>query len=66
MALLIPGLDSPGRDIDVYLRPLIDKLKILLEIGVKTYDCVSKEKFNMRAALMWTVNDFLAYGYLSS
>ena len=25
-----------------------------------------KEKFNMRVALMWTVNDFLAYGYLSA
>ena len=67
MALLIPGLDSPGRDrdIDVYLCPLIDKLKILLETGVETYDCVSKEKFNMRSALMWIVNDFPAYGYFS-
>ena len=64
-ALLIPGPDSPRRDIDVYLCPLIDELKILWETGVETYDCASKEKFNMRAVLMWTVNGFPAYGYLS-
>lgn len=29
MTLLIPGLESPGRDIDVYLRPFIDELKDL-------------------------------------
>nr|GFA44042.1 hypothetical protein [Tanacetum cinerariifolium] len=27
--LLIPGLKSPGKDIDVYLRPLIEDLKVL-------------------------------------
>ena len=64
VALLIPGLDLAGRDIDVYLRPLIDELKILWKTGVETYDCVSKEKFNLCAALMWIVNDFPTYGYL--
>ena len=65
MALLIPRLDSPGRDIDVYLCPLIDELRILWEPGVETYDCMSIEKFNMRVALMLTVNDFPTYRYLS-
>ena len=41
--LRIPGPDSPGRDINVYLRPMIDELKMLWEIGVETYDCASKE-----------------------
>lgn len=27
MSLLIPGKDCPGIEIDVYLRPLVDKLK---------------------------------------
>ena len=63
--LRIPGPDSPRRDIDVYLRLLIDKLKMLWDTGAETYDCVLKERFNMRAALMWIVNDFPAYGYLS-
>ena len=63
--LLIPRPDSPGRDIDVYLRPLIDELKMLWDTGVEIYDCVSKKRFNMCAVLMWTVNNFPAYGYLS-
>ncbi|KAK1427928.1 hypothetical protein QVD17_16680 [Tagetes erecta] len=65
LALLIPGRDSPGKDIDVFLRPLIDELKLLWHKGVETYDCESKQRFNMRAALLWTINDFPAYGYLS-
>ena len=44
MALLIKGPNSLGIDIDVYLHPLIDELKILLETGVEQYDCASKEK----------------------
>lgn len=64
MTLLIPGKDSPGKDLDVFLRPLVDELNLLWE-GVETYDCESKKMFNMRAALLWTINDFPAYGYLS-
>nr|GFB38352.1 hypothetical protein [Tanacetum cinerariifolium] len=29
LTLLIPGPKSPGKDIDVYLRPLIEDLKVL-------------------------------------
>ncbi|XP_023771177.1 uncharacterized protein LOC111919836 [Lactuca sativa] len=65
MALLIPGKDSPGKDMDVYLRPLVDELKVLWEKGIETYDSESGRTFNMRATLMWTINDFPAYGYLS-
>ncbi|CAH9108107.1 unnamed protein product [Cuscuta europaea] len=32
---------------------------------LKTYDAFSKRYFNMRAALLWTVNDFPAYAMLS-
>ena len=52
ITLLILRSYSLERDIDLYLRPLIDELKILWETRVETYDCVSKEKFNMCAALM--------------
>ncbi|XP_050211545.1 uncharacterized protein LOC126661725 [Mercurialis annua] len=38
LSLLIPGKESPGNNIDVYLRPLIDELKELWETGVTTYD----------------------------
>nr|XP_043611316.1 uncharacterized protein LOC122582917 [Erigeron canadensis] len=65
LTLLIPGRDSPGKHIDVFLRPLIDELKLLWDNGVETYDCESKQTFNMHAVLLWTINDFPAYGYLS-
>jgi hypothetical protein len=51
--------------IDVYLEHLISELKELWNVGLSTYDASSKSKFMMRAALMWTINDFPTYGDLS-
>ena len=65
MSLLIPRPRSPGNEIDVYLCPLIDKLKELWESGVKTYDKMAACTFNLHAAVIWTINDFPAYGNLS-
>ncbi|XP_061995063.1 uncharacterized protein LOC133712962 [Rosa rugosa] len=65
LSLLIPGPKSPGNDIDVYLRPLIDELNTLWEYVAETYDISTKQNFQMRAAVMWTINDFPAYGYMS-
>jgi len=59
LTLLIDGPRAPGNDIDVYLRPLIEELKELWNMGVSTYDSASKQMFQMRASLMWTVIDFL-------
>nr|KAJ0194332.1 hypothetical protein LSAT_V11C800438730 [Lactuca sativa] len=61
MSLLIPGKDSPEKDIDVYLRPLVDELNVLWENGVETYDSEFRCAFNMRATVIWTINDFPAY-----
>ncbi|XP_062089101.1 uncharacterized protein LOC133795662 [Humulus lupulus] len=52
-------------DIDVYLAPLIDDLKTLWTEGVRVYDAYKQEEFSLRAALLWTINDFPAYGNLS-
>ncbi|GJY20280.1 reverse transcriptase domain-containing protein [Tanacetum coccineum] len=50
LTLLIPGPKSLGKDIDVYLRPLIDDLKDLwAKPGVETIDVATGQKFNMRA-----------------
>ncbi|VVA40424.1 PREDICTED: transposase, partial [Prunus dulcis] len=65
MTLLIPGPKGPCHDIDVYMRPLIDELRTLWEIGVETYDIYVKQNFQMRAALLWTINDYPAYAYMS-
>ncbi|XP_004309783.1 PREDICTED: uncharacterized protein LOC101296166 [Fragaria vesca subsp. vesca] len=65
LSLLISGPKQPGNDIDVYLEPLIDDLK-LLWVGVSgVYDVVKNEIFTLRAALFWTINDFLTNGNLS-
>nr|KJB67116.1 hypothetical protein B456_010G175300 [Gossypium raimondii] len=64
LSMIIPGEKGPGNDIDIYLQPLIGELKQLWA-GVETYDVLRKENFNLRAALMWTVNDFPAYANLS-
>ncbi|WMV19289.1 hypothetical protein MTR67_012674 [Solanum verrucosum] len=65
MSLLIPGPQAPGKDIDVYLRPLIDELKELWNDGVETFDASTGKCFKMHAAILWTINDFPAYGNLS-
>ncbi|CAM8943746.1 unnamed protein product [Rhodiola kirilowii] len=65
LSLLISGPKQPGNDIDVYLAPLIDDLKLLWNEGVRTFDASMQEYFNMRAMLMCTINDFPAYGNLS-
>ena len=64
LTCVIPGPHSPKAGIDVYLQPLIDDLKKMW-IGEWTYDISRKQNFTLRAALMWTVNDFPAYGMLS-
>lgn len=65
LSLLISGPKQPGNDIDVYLAPLIEDLKLLWETGVEVYDGVREEFFTMRAMLFGTINDFPAYGNLS-
>ena len=65
MPLLIPGPKSPGNDVDIFLEPLIDEVKQLWDVRVKTYDSYRKETFDMHAALMWTIHDFSAYANLS-
>ncbi|XP_061993969.1 uncharacterized protein LOC133711883 [Rosa rugosa] len=65
LSLLIPGPKGPGNNIDVYLQPLVEELKMLWTEGIETYDAFKKEKFTMRAAVLWTINDFPAYAMLS-
>nr|XP_009771304.1 PREDICTED: uncharacterized protein LOC104221865 [Nicotiana sylvestris] len=65
LSLLIPGPKAPGNNIDVFLQPLIEELNELWDVGVEMYDASTKEIFQMRAVLMWTINDFQAYGTLS-
>ena len=49
----------------MYLQPLIEELKELWTNGIDTYDVSKKETFRLHACVLWTVNDFPAYGNLS-
>ncbi|KAL0534273.1 hypothetical protein IC582_028562 [Cucumis melo] len=65
LSMLISGQKQPGNDIGTYLAPLIEDLKLLWENGVECYDAYREEVFNLRSVLLWTINDFPAYGNLS-
>ncbi|XP_058769046.1 uncharacterized protein LOC131642899 [Vicia villosa] len=65
LLMMISGPKQLGNDIDVYLSPLIDDLRVLWEEGVDVFYAHSSEQFNMRAMLFCTISDFLAYGNLS-
>ncbi|XP_042980213.1 uncharacterized protein LOC122310386 [Carya illinoinensis] len=65
LTCLIPSPKSPRNDIDVFLRPLVDELKELWEVGIETYDAFSCDVFRLHASLLWTINDFPAYDNLS-
>jgi hypothetical protein len=65
MSMIILGPKNSGKKLDVFLRPLIDELKKLWLDGVNAYDIYRKENFQLRAALMWIISDFPAYGILS-
>ena len=65
LTLLIPGPHSPGKDMDVFLQPIVEELKELWETGFRVRDGANDEVFRLRAALLWTINDFPARSYLS-
>ena len=47
LTMLISGPKQPGNDIDVYLAPLIEDLKMLWEKGVKCFDASHEETFTL-------------------
>ncbi|GKB79318.1 hypothetical protein Tco_0946213, partial [Tanacetum coccineum] len=57
LTMLILGPKSPAKDIDVFLQPLIAELKTLWG-GVWTKYVATRTHFKMKAALLWTINDF--------
>ena len=65
LSMMISGPRQPGNDIDVYLSPMIEDLKLLWDDGVEVFDGFANESFQMHAMLFCTINDFPAYGNLS-
>jgi hypothetical protein len=66
MRVIIQGPRQPGNDIDVYLRPLVDELlKFWDKPGVRVWDEQEQNKFNLRALLFVTINDWSTLSNLS-
>jgi hypothetical protein len=66
LSTIIPGPNKPNKNIDVFLRSLIDELTQLWSSSTLTYDVSMKHNFLMMTTLMWTINDFSAYEMVSS
>ncbi|CAM8953593.1 unnamed protein product [Rhodiola kirilowii] len=64
LSLLISGPKSPGKCLNVFMRPLIDELKVLWDEGCCTFDRHVGSPFIMKAAVMWTISDFPCLGML--
>jgi hypothetical protein len=59
--LVIPGLKEPRKQMNMYLHLLMEELEELWQ-GVDAYDSHLKCRFNLRAAYLWLIHDYLAYG----
>jgi hypothetical protein len=60
LALVIPGPKDPKKQMNIFLRPLMKELKEMWQ-GVDAYDSHLKCRFNLRAAYLWSIHDYLAY-----
>jgi hypothetical protein len=65
LALIIPGPKEPMKQMNIFLRPLMEEMKELWQ-GVDAYDSHLKCRFDMRAAYLWSIHDYLAYGKFDS
>jgi hypothetical protein len=64
LALVVPGPEHPGKNLNILMQPLVDELLSLWK-GVQTYDASRKKDFTMRVAYLWSIHDFPAYGNFS-
>jgi hypothetical protein len=65
MCLLIPGREEcSGKDFDVFLEPLVDKLQELW-LGVSTFNALSRKYFDLHATVIWCIHDYPALIMLS-
>jgi len=65
LSMMISGPRQPRNDIDVYLSPMIEDLRLLWNDCIEVFDAYEKVNFNLRALLFCTINNFPAYGNLS-
>jgi hypothetical protein len=56
--MIISRLRQPGNDIDMFLEPLIEDMKILWEKGVKMMYASLKKEFTLKAIIFVTITDY--------
>ena len=66
LSMIIPNpQSSTSSDFDIFLKPLLEGLIKLWDVGVDTHDALGYEGsqyFKLRVILMWTMHDFSAHG----
>ena len=55
--MIISRPKQPGNDIDVFVEPFMDDMKILWE-GVKMMDASLKKEFTLKAIIFVTITDY--------
>jgi hypothetical protein len=65
LTMIISGPRQPGNDIDVFLDPLMEDMKILWEDGVKMMDASLKKEFTLKAIIFVTITDYTGLFSLS-
>ena len=61
LTLIVPGPNYPGKNMSVYMQPLMDDLKEAWVNGIKTYDAASKKNFQMYAWYQYSLHDLPAF-----
>jgi hypothetical protein len=60
LTLVISGPKEPKKQMNIFLRLLMEELKELLQ-GVDAYDSHLKCRFNLLDVYLWSINDYLVY-----
>jgi hypothetical protein len=60
-ALVIQSPKELKKQMNLFLCPLMEEMKELWK-GVDAYDSHLKCRFNLRAAYLWSIHNYLAYG----
>ena len=58
LTMLISGPKQPGIDIDVFLEPLMEDIKMLSEDGFKMMDASVKKEFTLKSIIFVTITDY--------
>jgi hypothetical protein len=61
LSLIIPGPEYPGKNLSVYMQPLVDDLQQSWHQGTLTYDRASKTNFLMKVWFQYSMHDLPGY-----